>query len=57
MATTTLLFPWNDTYSVKIGIIDMQHKNLVDMIQTNYTQAMIHAHGQGASRAKSFQPY
>jgi hemerythrin-like metal-binding protein len=30
--TTSLLFPWIDTYSVKIGIIDMQHKNLVNIV-------------------------
>ena len=33
MATTTsLLFPWSETYSVKIGIVDMQHKNLVNIV-------------------------
>ena len=33
MATTTiLLFPWSETYSVKIGIVDMQHKNLVNLV-------------------------
>jgi hemerythrin len=33
MATTTaLLFPWSDTYSVKIGVIDMQHKGLVNYL-------------------------
>jgi hemerythrin len=33
MATATaLLFPWSDTYSVNIGIIDSQHKVLVDLI-------------------------
>lgn len=33
MATATAqLFPWSDTYSVNIGIIDMQHKALVELI-------------------------
>jgi hemerythrin len=41
MATATaLLFPWSDTYSVQIGIVDMQHKNLVDLINELH-QAMI----------------
>jgi hemerythrin len=30
--TTTLLFPWSEIYSVKIGIVDMQHKNLVNIL-------------------------
>jgi len=41
MATApALLFPWSETYSVKIGIIDMQHKSLVDLINELH-QAMI----------------
>jgi hemerythrin-like metal-binding protein len=33
MATaTSVLFPWSDTYSVNIGIIDAQHKNLVNIV-------------------------
>lgn len=45
MATgTALLFPWNDTFSVQIGIIDMQHKNLVSIVNELH-QAM--AAGQG----------
>jgi hemerythrin len=41
MATgTALLFPWNDTYSVQIGIVDMQHKALVDLINELH-QAMM----------------
>jgi len=33
MATATaLLFPWSDTYSVQIGIVDVQHKNLVNIV-------------------------
>lgn len=46
MATATaLLFPWSDTYSVKIGIIDMQHKNLVGMVNDLH-QAMVAGHGK-----------
>jgi hemerythrin-like metal-binding protein len=46
MATATaLLFPWSDTYSVQIGIIDMQHKNLVKIINELH-QAMIGGHGK-----------
>jgi hemerythrin len=32
MATGTVLFPWNDSYSVNIGTIDVQHKNLVNIV-------------------------
>ena len=57
MATATaLLFPWNDTYSVQIGIIDMQHKILVNIINELH-QAMIGRAGQGATRQDPFQPY
>ncbi len=35
-----VLFPWSDTYSVNIGIIDTQHKNLVNIINELH-QAMI----------------
>ncbi|MFZ0963194.1 MAG: bacteriohemerythrin [Terriglobia bacterium] len=46
MATATaLLFPWSDTYSVNIGIIDMQHKNLVSMVNQMH-QAMVGGHGK-----------
>jgi len=31
-ALATELFPWSDTYSVHIGVVDMQHKNLVGMV-------------------------
>ncbi len=41
MATaTTLLFPWKDTYSVNIGIVDSQHKILVGLINELH-QAMM----------------
>jgi len=37
---TTVLFPWSETYTVNIGIIDMQHKNLVNIINELH-QAML----------------
>ena len=37
---TAVLFPWSETYTVNIGIIDMQHKNLVNIINELH-QAMI----------------
>ena len=41
MATASaLLFPWSEAYSVKVGIIDTQHKKLVDLINELH-QAMI----------------
>ena len=46
MATATaLLFPWSDIYSVKIGIIDSQHKNLVGLVNALH-QAMVSGHGK-----------
>ncbi len=46
MATATaLLFPWSDAYSVKIGVIDMQHKNLVRIINELH-QALVEGHGK-----------
>jgi hemerythrin len=46
MATaTTLLFPWNETYSVKIGIIDVQHQTLVNIVNELH-QAMVAGHGK-----------
>jgi hemerythrin-like metal-binding protein len=32
MATTTVLFPWKDAYSVRVPRIDTQHKGLVALI-------------------------
>jgi len=32
MATTTVLFPWKEAYSVRIPRIDTQHKGLVTLI-------------------------
>ena len=29
---TAVLFPWSDTYSVNIGVVDLQHKNLVNIV-------------------------
>ena len=31
-ATTDLLFPWDDTYLVRIGIIDKQHRTLINFL-------------------------
>lgn len=46
MATAVkLLFPWNDSYSVQIGIIDMQHKNLVKLVNDLH-QAMVVGRGK-----------
>jgi hemerythrin-like metal-binding protein len=46
MATATvLLFPWSNTYSVHIGIIDMQHKNLVNIVNDLH-QAMVAGYGK-----------
>jgi hemerythrin-like metal-binding protein len=46
MATATApLFPWNDSYSVKIGVIDMQHKNLVGFINDLH-RAMMEGRGK-----------
>ena len=40
-----LLFPWSDTYSVNIGVIDMKHKNLVKIINDLH-QAMVEGNGR-----------
>jgi hemerythrin-like metal-binding protein len=46
MATaTTLLFPWKNAYSVNIGIVDSQHKVLVDLINDLH-QAMMARRGK-----------
>jgi hemerythrin len=46
MATATgLLFPWKETYSVQIGIVDMQHKNLVNIVNELH-QAMVAGQGK-----------
>ena len=46
MATATnLLFPWKDAYSVNIGIVDSQHKVLVDLINELH-QAMMSRSGK-----------
>lgn len=42
---TAQLFPWTDAYSVKIGIIDAQHKNLVGIVNELH-QAMVSGHGK-----------
>lgn len=43
--TTAALFPWSDTYSVKIAIVDSQHKVLVDLINELH-QAMMARRGK-----------
>jgi len=46
MATTTaLLFAWSDVYSVKIGILDAQHKKLIGILN-DLNQAMVDGHGK-----------
>lgn len=46
MATATaLLFPWIDTYNVNIGIVDSQHRVLVDLINELH-QAMLNRSGK-----------
>ena len=46
MATATvLLFPWSNTYSVQIGIVDAQHKNLLKIVNELH-QAMVGGHGK-----------
>jgi len=48
MATATtapVLFPWKDDYSVNIGIIDSQHRTLVDLLNELH-QAMMTGKGK-----------
>ena len=46
MATAdALLFPWSEIYSVNIGIIDAQHKTLVNMVNELH-QAMVAGRGK-----------
>jgi hemerythrin-like metal-binding protein len=40
MATTTVLFPWKEAYSVGISRIDIQHKGLICLINELH-QAML----------------
>ena len=48
MATAVpLLFPWSDSYSVKVATIDIQHKGLVDLINQLH-QAMATGKGKEA---------
>lgn len=42
---TAVLFPWSDTYGVKIAIVDSQHKVLVDLINELH-RAMITRKGK-----------
>ena len=42
---TAALFPWSETYSVKIAMVDAQHKVLVDLINELH-QAMIARRGK-----------
>ena len=42
---TSVLFPWTDAYSVKIVVVDSQHKVLVDLINELH-QAMIARKGK-----------
>jgi hemerythrin len=45
VTATALLFPWSETYSVQISIIDTQHKNLVGIVNELH-QAMVGGHGK-----------
>jgi len=46
MATSSApLFPWSDAYSVKIGVMDTQHKVLVELINELH-QAMVTGRGK-----------
>jgi hemerythrin len=45
VTTPPLLFPWSEIYSVKIGIVDTQHKNLVNILNELH-QAMVGGHGK-----------
>jgi hemerythrin-like metal-binding protein len=44
-AATAVLFPWSDAYSVKIAMVDSQHKVLVDLINELH-QAMMARRGK-----------
>jgi hemerythrin len=45
VTTPPLLFPWSEIYSVRIGIVDTQHKNLVNILNELH-QAMLGAQGK-----------
>ena len=45
VTTPPLLFPWSEIYSVKIGIVDTQHENLVNILNELH-QAMVGGHGK-----------
>jgi len=49
-AAATVLFPWNDAYSVEISVVDAQHKVLVDLINELH-QAMMNRTGKERLRA------
>jgi len=42
---TAVLFPWTDVYTVKIAVVDSQHKVLVDLINELH-QAMVARRGK-----------
>ena len=45
VAASGVLFTWNDSFSVNIGVIDMQHKKLVSMVNELH-QAMVEGSGK-----------
>ena len=47
MATTTVLFPWKEAYSVRIPRIDTQHKGLIALINDLHT-AMLEGRAKAA---------